>query len=98
MGPIANSNTASNLKVYFGQISTENHLTPVNIEVRQMSAITMMANILRRQLSARGLNPPSEEDCEAIVSAMFDGTNKLSRIIEAVPAPSIVGDNNETPK
>jgi hypothetical protein len=62
-----------------------------------MAAITVMANILRRQLIERGITPPREEDCEAIVSAMFDGTNKLCRIIEAVHAPSIVGDNNETP-
>ena len=45
-----------------------------------MTAISVMANILRRPLFARGLNPPSEEDCEAIVSAMFDGAAKLGRL------------------
>jgi hypothetical protein len=46
----------------------------------QMAAINMMANILRRQLLERGLDPPSEKDCEAIVSAMFDGATKLGRL------------------
>jgi hypothetical protein len=63
-----------------------------------MTAITVMANILRRQFFARGLDPPPEVDCEAIVSAMFDGTTKLGRIIEAVQAPSIIGGDNEAPK
>jgi hypothetical protein len=63
-----------------------------------MAAITVMANILRHQLFERGLDPPPEEDCEAIVSAMFDGATKLGRIIEAVHAPSVVGDDNEAPK
>ena len=57
-----------------------------------MAAITVMANVLRRQLIERGITPPPEEDCEAIVSAMFDGATKLGRIIEA---PSIVGGDNE---
>jgi len=33
MRAIVKNNTASSLKVYFVQISTENHLMPVNIEV-----------------------------------------------------------------
>jgi len=60
-----------------------------------MAALTVMAHILRRQLLERGLDPPSEKDCEAIVSAMFDGATKLGRIIEA---PSIVGGDNEALK
>jgi hypothetical protein len=63
-----------------------------------MAALTVMAHILRRQLLERGLDPPSEKDCEAIVSAMFDGATKLGQIIEAVQAPSIVIADNETPK
>ena len=62
-----------------------------------MAALTMTANILRRQLLELGLNPPSEKDCEAVVSALFDGATKLDRIIEAVHAPSIVTDNSEAP-
>jgi hypothetical protein len=45
-----------------------------------MAALTVMANVLRRQLLERGITPPSEEDCEAIVSAMFDGATKLGRL------------------
>jgi len=59
-----------------------------------MAALTVMAHILRRQLLERGLDPPSEKDCEAIASAMFDGASKLDRIIKA---PSIVTDNTEAP-
>jgi hypothetical protein len=57
-----------------------------------MAALTVMAHILRRQLLERGLDPPSEKDCEAIVSAMFDGASKLDRIIKMEEAPSIVTD------
>jgi hypothetical protein len=63
-----------------------------------MAALTVMAHILRRQLLERGLDPPSEKDCEAIVSAMFDGATKLGGVIQAVHAPSIVGGDDETPK
>ena len=62
-----------------------------------MAALTVMAHILRRQLLERGLDPPSEKDCEAIVSAMFDGASKLDRIIKMEEAPSIVPDHTEAP-
>jgi hypothetical protein len=63
-----------------------------------MAALTVMAHILRRQFLERGLDPPSEKDCEAIVSAMFDGATKLDRIINMEEeAPSIVTDNTEAP-
>ena len=62
-----------------------------------MAALTVMAHILRRQLLERGLDPPSEKDCEAIASAMFDGASKLDRIIKMEEAPSIVTDNTEAP-
>jgi hypothetical protein len=53
-----------------------------------MAAISMMANILRRQLLERGLDALPDEDCEAIVLAMFDGATKLFLVSGLVSACS----------
>jgi hypothetical protein len=55
---------------------------------RSIAAISMIANILRRQLLERGLDAPPDEDCEAIVLAMFDGATKLFLVSGLVSACS----------
>jgi hypothetical protein len=44
-----------------------------------MSIQTILAQILSRELHTRGIAPPSDRDCEAIISALFDGAAELAQ-------------------
>jgi hypothetical protein len=70
-----------------------------------MSIQTILAQILSRELHTRGIASPSDRDCEAIVSALFEGvadlqtttdcTQTLTRVLIALPTPT---DESEKPK
>jgi hypothetical protein len=44
-----------------------------------MSIETILAQILSRELHTRGIAPPSNRDCEAIISALFEGAAELAQ-------------------
>jgi hypothetical protein len=72
----------------------------------RMSIQTILAQILSRELHARGIAPPSDRDCEAIVSALFEGAADLAQtttdcaqaLTQVLLALPTTADESEKPK
>jgi hypothetical protein len=71
-----------------------------------MSIETILAQILSRELHTRGIAPPSDRDCEAIISSLFKGAAELAQtttdcaqvlkqVLLALPTPT---EESEKPK
>lgn len=71
-----------------------------------MSIQSILAQILSRELHTRGIAPPPHRDCEAIVSALFEGAAELAQtttdcaqalkqVLLALPTPT---DESDKPK